>query len=379
MKIGILTYFRSHNYGSYLQGYALTMHLRELGYDAELINFNMQKAVDRFCQPRLGKDPLRFYYRRKNYLAFEDNLLSAPCDDALVISDSVEALREKIYGKYELLIAGSDEIWRTDNFRGFPNPYWLQGDFGCPKCAYGVSSLSDDANLTDIEKEQFKILVEDFDYISVRDNYTYEKLSTIVGSYRTIYHVSDPTFMYDFTVDKLEGRKLLCDLAHVNQGKKIIGLMSSDKRLAKTVRNTVGKNVEIVALYDYILGMKNTLCATPIQWYKIIAGLDLVITSYFHGTCFSIIENTPFISFDCSSKNIGQSKIYQLLKQCGFQNRFVLGTEKDAYSHIAAMIKEEISTGNCFSGEGAVCKFREMNGSFENYLREVERSLSNED
>ena len=46
MKIGILTYHLSHNFGAYLQAYALTMRLREeFPQDRiELINFNMLAA-----------------------------------------------------------------------------------------------------------------------------------------------------------------------------------------------------------------------------------------------------------------------------------------------------------------------------------------------
>lgn len=378
MKIGILTYFRSHNYGSYLQGYALTMYLRQLGYDAELINFNMTKAAERFSSPKLGKDPFRFYYRRKNYISFEDNLLLAPCDNKLLISDSVEDLREKIYGKYDLLIVGSDEIWKTDNFRGFPNPYWLPGDFGCPKCAYAVSSLSEDSCLTDIERQQLLKFVTDFDYLSVRDKYTYDKLKKIVGNNKKVFCVSDPTFMYDFKVDKQEGRKLLCRITRANPKNKIIGFMSSDKKLAKTVKQVVGKEGQVIALYDYMLGMKNTLCVTPMQWYKIIAGLDLMVTSYFHGTCFSIIESTPFVSFDCSTKNYERSKIYQLLNQCGLLNRFILGNKIDSYDRAANLIMREINSKEEFCGDDVIRKFRKLNNSFEIYLRKIEGSQRNE-
>ena len=38
-KIGILTFHKSLNYGSALQAFALVQKLRELGYDAEVIDY----------------------------------------------------------------------------------------------------------------------------------------------------------------------------------------------------------------------------------------------------------------------------------------------------------------------------------------------------
>ena len=38
-KVGILTFWKSYNYGSALQAYALAYKLKELGFVAEIINY----------------------------------------------------------------------------------------------------------------------------------------------------------------------------------------------------------------------------------------------------------------------------------------------------------------------------------------------------
>lgn len=41
MKIGILTFHFAHNYGAMLQAYALSTKLRNMGYDAEIIDYRL--------------------------------------------------------------------------------------------------------------------------------------------------------------------------------------------------------------------------------------------------------------------------------------------------------------------------------------------------
>ena len=48
MKVGILTYHRANNYGAYLQAYALTMKVRSFGYEAEIIDYDMKCAEERY-------------------------------------------------------------------------------------------------------------------------------------------------------------------------------------------------------------------------------------------------------------------------------------------------------------------------------------------
>ena len=43
MKIGIITFSRCDNYGAELQAYALQKKLNGMGYDAEVLDLEMQK------------------------------------------------------------------------------------------------------------------------------------------------------------------------------------------------------------------------------------------------------------------------------------------------------------------------------------------------
>ena len=50
MKIGILTYHASHNYGAFLQAYALrNVLIEKTGNDVDIINFNMPQSVELYA------------------------------------------------------------------------------------------------------------------------------------------------------------------------------------------------------------------------------------------------------------------------------------------------------------------------------------------
>ena len=57
MKIGIITFHGSHNYGSVLQAYATQETIKKLGYQSEIINFRMksQKEFYTLYTRRYGK------------------------------------------------------------------------------------------------------------------------------------------------------------------------------------------------------------------------------------------------------------------------------------------------------------------------------------
>ncbi len=341
MNIGILTYYQSNNYGSFLQGYALVTALRTLGYNAELINFNMVKAAKRYAV-RPMRNPLRYFCIRKRHKMFDEIIESVPVSKEKIISDNTEDLRKAVYGKYDLIIAGSDEIWRTDNFRGFPTPYWLDGDFGCMKCTYAISSLSDDSVLSYEDSKLIEKFVSDFSYLSARDVCTKKKLEALTS--KSVDLVCDPVFMYDFCIDKEKGRRILKEKFGIKTDKKLVGFMNTERSLAMELKRRLGKNIEFIALYDYMQGFVNVMTVTPFEWVHIISCLDFMVTSYFHGTCFSILGNTPFYAFDCTSADIEHSKIGDFLNRAGLSDNFSMKSDSDYIDKIVTHCNESLES-----------------------------------
>lgn len=335
MKIGILTYHRSHNYGAFLQSYALCMRLRQQKFEVEIIDYNMYKSVRTYGIFR-GKNPIKILAKIKMHKMFETNLINAPCSLQNLTTDSNTEFVEFVKGKYDIIIAGSDEIWKLDGFRGFPNPYWLIGDMDCCKISYAASSRSDFSILDYKNKKIAEDALEEFEYIGVRDLNTKTSIENLIYDKSKVHLNCDPTFLYDFAGDAKRGRKLLYEKYKISSEKKIIALMTHDNKLVKIINENYKNDYTIISLHEFHFGMKNLLDLTPFEWIDVIKSVDLIVTGFFHGMCLAIQNNTSFYAVDTNSKTNEESKMFDLLIRENLEDRFILGIEK--HDNIKKMI-----------------------------------------
>ena len=75
-------------------------------------------------------------------------------------------------------------------------------------------------------------------------------------------------------------------------------------------------------------GAKNILNAGPLEFFNLINNAEIVITSSFHGTCFSILQNKNFYSLVDSAQNASDERIISLLSDLGLENRILEKQEK---------------------------------------------------
>ena len=126
MRIGIITYHSSHNYGSMLQAYALSTFLINKGYNVEIIDYRNKGQL------RLYRHPLTLLGFKKKYLI---KYLASFCNPIWLYHECNKwSLYEKFIKdylhttpkryatwenlniditslKYDVIIAGGDQIW----------------------------------------------------------------------------------------------------------------------------------------------------------------------------------------------------------------------------------------------------------------------------
>lgn len=320
MKIGILTYHGSYNYGAFLQAYALCSRLnQESDITAEIIDYNMPSAMQGYLLKKWSLPvKLRHFrtYRFRMSLnrAFErgrEKIKSCMSENALY-SDSITEFQEFVSGRYDAIVAGSDEIWKLDGERGFPTPYWLPGNLRCRKLAYAASSRSDWTTLEDEGKVQLKKLLADFSYITVRDDLTYRLVVENGVQASRVRKVCDPSFLC--RIQETEDiRTVLRHRAGIIPDKPVIVMMCDSDAVVQTILGSIGRakeNYTILSVYRQHRGCINISDLDPFEWHSLIAGADLVISSFFHGVCFSIVNNTPFLAVGTKKKH---SKLEELL------------------------------------------------------------------
>ena len=325
MRIGILTFFASINYGAFLQAYSLQQVLLQRYADSavvEMIGYDSDRTHNIYSHWGAKEDT-------DKYAAFVSDWKYLNLTDKIFISDNIEEISRFISEQdYDIVISGSDEVFKTDGMRGFPNAYWLNYDIGKAKrFAYAVSGRNNYLLHDEVEKKYIKSALERFFFLGTRDEITRQELLNFTD--KNIYMNCDPCFlMADFWagkesifrkyngVDQLNCYKNLPD-------KKIVLVMTADYKIAKVFREmyssefiVVGnmvRNKSYTDEYIYDFG--------PFRWADYFSKIDFMITDFFHGTVFSIINNVPFISIERGSR--GRSKIENLLSEHDMEDRLV--------------------------------------------------------
>ena len=342
MKIGILTYHRSHNYGAFIQAYALASAIKEtLGCNVEIIDYN-SPASEKFYKREIFRDktPASVLYNLKKYKMFKREVHNLPISMEMLISNDLKAFREYIGNRYDVIVAGSDEIWKLDGERGFPNAYWLPEIQDCIKMSYAASSRNDVEKVSEEQKNQIRDLLNSFSFVGVRDAVTKNLIDSTVTDKATL--VCDPTMAYNFTFDREKGKQLLREKFHVDTSKRCVGIMVNKRKLANDIRNFQKDDTEFVSLFYGYKGFKCCPELTPFEWVQVISSLDGLVTTFFHGMCIAINANVPFLIIE--ERNIKDkmySKSYDLLSRHGMESHYLQANADDSIPEkIRAFLKQ---------------------------------------
>ncbi len=331
MKIGILTYFRAINYGAYLQAYALSHRLnQEDGIEAELIDFHMPAEDEYYrSQLKIRKNFPVTLYNRKRYGVFQDALKDQILSEGNLCGKDIEEFQSFVSGRYDVIIAGSDEIWRTDGIRGMPAPYFLPGDLGCKKVAYAASGfkLSSVKNVGDLQF--IEECLNGFSYIGVRERKSMREIVSLVSDNVPVCQNWDPCFVYDFKPDTERGRYLLKSRFHVSGKRKTVVVMylGKDRALEGYLKRNFGRRYDFISLYIRNPAFRNNPSVYPSDWIDLIAAADGVISMFYHGICFAAIAGSPFYAIETRTASREESKLYDLAERMGMSGRYSLGVD----------------------------------------------------
>ena len=321
MKIGILTYHRSNNYGALLQGIALREVLVRMGHQATFIDYwpayhRHMYALFSFHWMMSRKSLKRkFGYILRCVKNYKNRKARIKSFDAF-ISEYVEPYTSSMDEQYDVVVHGSDQIWRKQQEINRYNPvYFGQHEINAKlKISYAASMGILPKNETD--KNVLKKLLANLDFISVRESGLKCLLEEL--GYANVKHDLDPTLLLpeDFWVSRFGLKKSKeryalyykiqnsFDVAELRKYSESKGLKL---RIIKS--SAVGKNSD-----------SNIVTAGPLQFLQLIYGAEMVFTSSFHGLAFSLIFKKPF--FPSFIRNSGRAE--SLLSVMGLTDRLLL-------------------------------------------------------
>lgn len=332
MKVGILTFHAAHNYGAMLQAYATQHAVRQLGHDANVIDYHPPSAA-RNNRVYKWKDSPR-HWLKNGALALHHNEWSRRYNrfetfksEELRLSRHYASLQAITAAppEFDAYIAGSDQVWNSE--RGI-SPVWLlhfvrEGR----KIAYGPSFGSE--TVPAAQEAVFQRYLPTFDALSCREEQGCALIRDMTGLQAE--QVVDPTLL--LTIDKWNA---VASPAEIAQPYLLVYCME----FTPAFRMLVDKIARALGLYVVSIagGAINRLGAVdrvirdagPGEFVALFKNASFVCTNSFHGTAFSINFSKNFVALPHSTRN---SRLSSLLALTSLQHRqLTRPDEVDAWS-----------------------------------------------
>lgn len=306
MKIGIITLHRVLNYGSALQAYALQKYIQEeLKEDVEIIDYiypnkdhkekkSIYKAVKDYIRVEI-RDRMLYHRSRKKKLFLKFY------DQELKLSESDYDCYEKIKQSppiYDLYMTGSDQVWNYKTLKNDPAMYCVFAPSSARRIAFGASfSLGE---LPCQYHDSVRDRLTKYSHIGVRDKSGLKILEDLdlphsIQSSNTC----DPTLLlsndyYDKLAEKsnirIDGDYILeYQLNYSFSAEPTMSYLIRESRRHQPMK-LVTLNIKRKCSEEDVL----ISGIGPNEFIWLIKHAQLVLTSSFHGTMFSIIYKRPF-------------------------------------------------------------------------------------
>lgn len=329
MKVGIMTWFQYHNYGTALQVTAISKAIEKLGHSPYIINYHTNGQIVKKnnegiiregcirCYQRVGNHFYQRYELPEREKCFDDFYreylkFTNPCD--------VLPQLEKLNNQYDVFICGSDQVWAPSLY----NPHYYL-DFVYDEnrmIAYAPSvGLSDiaDENI----RRRIKENVSRFAYLSTREKSGSKMLSELIQ--RPVATVLDPTLLLSNKVWNLYESSFAKD-----KKPYMLVYMLGKREEYWSVIGKIAKHLslEIKIIPVFYKDLKRKGCIEepvgPKDFLSLIHNAAYVCTDSFHGLAFSVNYNknfTVFERFKSNDKLSQNSRIYNLLDILELENR----------------------------------------------------------
>ena len=310
-RVALVSLYLSPNYGAILQSLALQQYIEQQGFWAHYLPYTIPFHFS----------PLRYVLNRGNYLF------------SLILgvwkrNHRTQKFRSKYIhiapprAEFELYVAGSDQIWRpqlTMDTHGFFLLSDKKGKLISYGSSFGVASLPYES------KEYYKKALSKFSKISVREK-SGELILSELG-FNGFVRVCDPTFllssedwMHYMAPRQYSSPYILC---YVMKGD--IPTADYIHHMAQQYNKEHGEKYKIITIGDreyrkFKFGYHLVCDAGPSEFLSYIYYADAVITSSFHGTCFSLIFNKSFRNV-LDRKNPYNTRIVNLLQEFDIADR----------------------------------------------------------
>lgn len=330
-KVGIITFHNAINYGVHLQAFSLVHTIKELGYEAHVVDYRKKRITTNvndyfklFYRQLIGIKSIlknKIYNnndsqkaRRDKFLEFDSRFLNLTkhCDNYQDVSNVV--------ANYHALVCGSDQIWNP--FHTYCNPiYFCQNIESSRRISYAASIGTD--SIPTQNETKYKRMISEIPYKSVRES-SAKKILDKLG-FLDCKVVVDPTLLIPHNVwqnmtKDVQMRKMPSDfvVCYILGNQEIIDRVATYYKNTGTVVINISQHIRKQNEYviDIYPGIEEFL------W--LFEHAKAIYTDSYHGTMFSIIYRKCFLSFKRYDTDMNlNTRIDSFLEEIGLQDRFI--------------------------------------------------------
>lgn len=295
MKIGLLTYHHTTNFGSLLQTYGLYKKVQDLGYECEIIDYH-NGAVDKRESPirirncRNLRDFVHYFFREpakrkkeKKFKKFIDEKMHL--SEVSYNADNIVESNDK----YDKFLVGSDLVW---DYTINDSDYTYMLDFvknSTKKLAYASSAGSIWTN-----KKKVVDLLSLFAHIGVRENAICEVLTKWLD--KEIDFVCDPTMLIEAEEWKRIATKRIIKEPYI-----LCYFSDKEGKIYADALKYAKENdmpVYVIAYHKIPQGMRAVHPTSIEEFLSLILYSDTVFTASYHGMLYSIYFNKEFYYYN---------------------------------------------------------------------------------
>lgn len=310
-RTAVLTFHRCINYGSYWQARCLVEGLCERGYDAVLLDHHSGR-VNR-AEWRCALAPLVSHERAGTDLPLYAGKTRRFLDafEKLPLSPRFDLDRPEEMDAYDLVIVGSDEVWNLRHpwYGGHP-VFYGEGLRAGQIASYAASFGNQDAQ-EGLDRHWASKLSE-FSQISIRDENSRRLVTDALG--REPELVLDPCLQFSHLIAGEAPSDMPPYIAVYGHGfpawfTENIRVFAQDRGL---------RLISIGYRNDW--AHEQWIDAGPEAFAGFMAGAQAVVTTFFHGCVFALVNRKPFA---CALTDYRSNKIGDLTSTVGARRHLV--------------------------------------------------------
>lgn len=331
MKTVTVTYQNAINYGAILQAYALQQQLHKLGIDDELLDLKRTHRVfnkvefNKHMPGNIYSNMLNVWHilqtqkRMKRFREFVETNIRT--------TRHYRTFEEVIQNPpvADVYITGSDQTFNT-NSGVIPCNFLKFGNMDTKRISY-AASMGRPA-VEDKYLDDFITAIKTYSFLSVREQHAADYISKMSGV-PCLANI-DPTLL----LSKEEWSKLASTSKPspgIEREKYILVYQLLENPLlnnaVKKIKKETGLKTKVINPYACCRVKGDVIIrdAGPLEFLGLYRDAEYVLTTSFHGTCFSILFQKPFFSF---IRKTGETRINGILKKLNLGDRIITDTSR---------------------------------------------------